>query len=90
MPLDRGRDISIQYKVFDLLQPILDYEAGDLTPPPAPKHTTNNSNRPKMPKAPTAKKVASAYTCTTVMNSLLTYRLQTSASGSSKSSRRGI
>ena len=48
MPFERGIELSAQYKVDHLLKPIFDYVplSGD-SPPPAPKHMTAASNKPR-------------------------------------------
>lgn len=57
VPLKDGRALAEANRVLDALRPLFDYVPGDISPPPAPKHTTN-SNKPRVPKPP-AKKVAS-------------------------------
>ncbi|KAF2014928.1 apses-domain-containing protein [Aaosphaeria arxii CBS 175.79] len=47
IPLHDGRMLAERNGVLERLGPILDYIAGDRSPPPAPKHTTAASNRPK-------------------------------------------
>jgi len=44
--------------VLDKLRPIFDYVPGDVSPPQAPKHTTN-SNKPRIPKPANVKKLPS-------------------------------
>jgi hypothetical protein len=51
VPLHEGRVLAERNKVLDKLAPILDYIPGDRSPPPAPKHATASSNRPKVPRA---------------------------------------
>ena len=48
VPFERGIELSAQYKVDHLLKPIFDYVplSGD-SPPPAPKHVTAASNKPR-------------------------------------------
>lgn len=48
VPFERGIELSAQYKVDHLLKPIFDYVplSGD-SPPPAPKHMTAASNKPR-------------------------------------------
>jgi hypothetical protein len=51
VPLPEGRNLAERNKVLEKLAPILDYVPGDRSPPPAPKHATASSNRPKAPRA---------------------------------------
>src|SRR5947207_3938826 len=48
VPFERGIELSAQYKVDHLLKPIFDYVplSGD-SPPPAPKHVTAASAKPR-------------------------------------------
>ena len=48
VPFERGIELSAQYKVDHLLKPIFDYVplSGD-SPPPAPKHVTAASTKPR-------------------------------------------
>ncbi|CAM0136958.1 Transcription factor mbp1 [Umbelopsis sp. WA50703] len=52
VPLDRGVSLARQYKVEHLLQPLLDFTAGDTSPPPAPKHVTAAHSKPRKPREP--------------------------------------
>ena len=54
-----GRDLAQRNNVLHKLQPLFDYIPGDVSPPPAPKHTTAASNKPKIPKPPNAKRIKS-------------------------------
>ncbi|KAK9458274.1 hypothetical protein V1511DRAFT_485548 [Dipodascopsis uninucleata] len=45
VPLERGRDIAIQYRVEEVLRPIFDFRPSSTSPPPAPKHITASSVR---------------------------------------------
>lgn len=58
VPLAAGRSLAQKNGVLEKLLPIFDYVAGDISPPQAPKHTTN-SNKPKVPKAAAVKKIPS-------------------------------
>lgn len=51
MPLNQGVVVAQKYNVFHLLKPIFEFVAGPSSPPPAPKHTTAASNKPKAPRA---------------------------------------
>lgn len=51
VPLVDGRILAERNGVLEKLAPILDYLPGDRSPPPAPKHATASSNRPKAPRA---------------------------------------
>ncbi|KAH0545123.1 hypothetical protein FGG08_000735 [Glutinoglossum americanum] len=58
VPLDLGRAIAEQHNVLHLLRPLFDFVPGDKSPPPAPKHTTAASARPKAAKQSAAPKRA--------------------------------
>jgi hypothetical protein len=61
IPLPDGRDLAERNGVMPQLLPILDYVAGDRSPPPAPKHATAQS-RPRAPKqSATAKRIAGEF-----------------------------
>ena len=59
IPLTEGRMLAEKHGVLSRISAIFDFVPGDRSPPPAPKHTTAASNRPKQNKQPAAKKVAS-------------------------------
>ena len=61
IPLEDGEDLAKKNGVFEKLRPIFEFRqnTADKSPPPAPKHTTAASNKPKVPKAPPARRVAS-------------------------------
>ncbi|KAF3083475.1 hypothetical protein TWF569_008258 [Orbilia oligospora] len=50
VPLERGREIAIQYKVEDLLDPIVNFRPTTESPPLAPKHVTAASAKPRAPR----------------------------------------
>ncbi|KAJ9638946.1 Transcription factor mbp1 [Coniosporium tulheliwenetii] len=54
VPLHDGRALAERNNVLDKLLPIFDFVPGDRSPPPAPKHATAASNRPKVPRQPAA------------------------------------
>ncbi|KAG0367836.1 hypothetical protein BGZ54_003171 [Gamsiella multidivaricata] len=54
VPLERGVQLCQEYNVVHLLQPLLDYQATQTSPPLAPKHITAASNRPRKPREPRA------------------------------------
>lgn len=57
VPLPEGRALADKHGIIDRISTIFDFVAGDRSPPPAPKHTTAASSRPKHPKpAPAPKK----------------------------------
>ncbi|OAP55829.1 hypothetical protein AYL99_09981 [Fonsecaea erecta] len=58
VPLAEGRALAEKHGVLDRTAPIFDFVPGDRSPPPAPKHTTAVSNRPKQPKQPVAQRKA--------------------------------
>jgi transcription factor MBP1 len=52
VPLTDGRALAEKNGILRKLSKIFDYVPGDRSPPPAPKHTTAASNRPKTLKPP--------------------------------------
>ncbi|KAF3933120.1 hypothetical protein ABW19_dt0201780 [Dactylella cylindrospora] len=50
VPLERGREIAAQYKVEDLLDPIVNFRPTTESPPLAPKHVTAASVKPRAPR----------------------------------------
>ncbi|KLJ13729.1 transcription factor MBP1 [Blastomyces silverae] len=50
VPLQEGRELAQRNGVLEKLLPIFDFVAGDRSPPPAPKHTTAASSRPRVQK----------------------------------------
>lgn len=75
VPLRDGRTLAERNGVLDKLRPIFDYVPGDVSPPQAPKHTTN-SNKPRIPKAPTVKKIPSRQTLLSTPHSMLMNRTE--------------
>ncbi|KAK8232324.1 hypothetical protein HDK90DRAFT_306216 [Phyllosticta capitalensis] len=61
IPLHDGRILAERNGVLDKLLPIFDFIPGDRSPPPAPKHATAASNRPKAARQSVARRVP-AYT----------------------------
>ena len=62
VPFERGIELSAQYKVDHILKPLFDYVplSGD-SPPPAPKHITAASVKPRtLPQRQTAAAAAAA------------------------------
>ncbi len=52
VPLTDGRSLAEKNGILRKLSKIFDYVPGDRSPPPAPKHTTAASNKPKAVKPP--------------------------------------
>ncbi|KAF2084641.1 apses-domain-containing protein [Saccharata proteae CBS 121410] len=50
VPLTDGRILAERQGVLEKLLPIFDFVPGDRSPPPAPKHATAASSRPKAPR----------------------------------------
>ncbi|KAM0719570.1 hypothetical protein Q7P37_003700 [Cladosporium fusiforme] len=50
IPLPEGRMLADRNKVLEKMRPIFDFVPGDKTPPPAPKHATAASGKPRMPR----------------------------------------
>ena len=51
IPLAEGRILAEKHSILERISKIFDYVPGDKSPPPAPKHTTAASNKPKAAKA---------------------------------------
>ncbi|KAI8361192.1 hypothetical protein B0O80DRAFT_436980 [Mortierella sp. GBAus27b] len=60
VPFERGIQLCQEYNVVHLLQPLLDYNTTQASPPLAPKHITAASNRPRKPREPRATGEASS------------------------------
>ncbi|KAK1815105.1 Transcription factor mbp1 [Friedmanniomyces endolithicus] len=62
IPLPDGRELAAKNGVLDKLRPIFDFVPGDRSPPPAPKHETAASSKPRVPRqaAAQARKAATA------------------------------
>ncbi|KAK5114156.1 hypothetical protein LTR62_002726 [Meristemomyces frigidus] len=62
IPLPDGRELATKNGVLEKLRPIFDYVPGDRSPPPAPKHETAASSKPRAPRqsAAAARKAAPA------------------------------
>jgi transcription factor MBP1 len=54
IPLHDGRALAERNGVLEKLLAIFDFVPGDRSPPPAPKHATAASNRPRVPRQPAA------------------------------------
>ncbi|KAK3722448.1 Transcription factor mbp1 [Vermiconidia calcicola] len=52
IPLPEGADLAAKNGVYEKLKPMFDYVPGDRSPPPAPKHATAASSKPRVPRAP--------------------------------------
>lgn len=52
IPLDSGRELAAKNGVLEKLRPMFDFVPGDRSPPPAPKHATATSSKPRQPRAP--------------------------------------
>ncbi|CAN8105717.1 unnamed protein product [Discula destructiva] len=48
LPLEDARELARQHNVLDRLHDIFDFQPGNVTPPPAPRH----ASKPKQPKKP--------------------------------------
>ena len=52
VPLEQGQALAQRNGVYEKLRTIFEYIPGNLSPPPAPKHTTNKPKAPKKPAVP--------------------------------------
>lgn len=59
VPLQDGRALAEKNQILHRLKKIFDYVPGEQSPPPAPKHVTAASSRPKVPKASQPRKPVS-------------------------------
>ena len=50
IPLHEGRNLAEKNGILHKISKIFDYVAGERSPPPAPKHTTAASAKPKATK----------------------------------------
>lgn len=67
VPLQDARLLAQKNHVLEKLRLIFDYIPGDVSPPQAPKHTTN-SNKPRVPRAlANVKKAPSTYILLTMI-----------------------
>ena len=62
VPLRAGRELAQRVNVLHKLLPLFDYVPGDVSPPPAPKHTTAASTKPRAPKTVGIKRASSMLT----------------------------
>lgn len=52
VPLEQGQALAQRNGIYDKLRTIFEFIPGNLSPPPAPKHTTNKPKLPKKPAVP--------------------------------------
>ncbi|EMC98571.1 hypothetical protein BAUCODRAFT_30837 [Baudoinia panamericana UAMH 10762] len=52
IPLEDGKALAAKNGVLEKLMPIFSFVPGDRSPPPAPKHETAASTKPRAPRAP--------------------------------------
>ncbi|TVY29679.1 Cell division cycle-related protein [Lachnellula hyalina] len=50
--LEQGEALAQRNNVYEKLRPIFEFIPGNISPPPAPKHTTNKPKVPKKPAVP--------------------------------------
>ncbi|KAF2005715.1 apses-domain-containing protein [Amniculicola lignicola CBS 123094] len=81
IPLPEGRGLAERNNVLAKLLPIFDYVPGDRSPPPAPKHATAASNRPKTQRqtAAAARRNGNNMYSLEAINSLVTSQAQAQA-----------
>ncbi|KAK9384353.1 hypothetical protein V1515DRAFT_542125 [Lipomyces mesembrius] len=66
VPLDRGREIAMQYRVEELLRPVFEFRPTSTSPPPAPKHITASSVRGRLRGAGVPRHAVSSVAVTAV------------------------
>ena len=73
IPLHDGASLAQRNNVYSILAPIFEFEfqPGARSPPPAPKHVTAASQKPKLPKAPVAKKQSKSRRYHILLHSLM-------------------
>ncbi|RDW71621.1 hypothetical protein BP6252_08184 [Coleophoma cylindrospora] len=52
VPLEQGKALAWRSDVYEKLSTIFEFTPGNISPPPAPKHTTNKPKVPKKPAVP--------------------------------------
>ncbi|OWO99436.1 hypothetical protein B2J93_3877 [Marssonina coronariae] len=52
VPLEQGEALAQRNNVYEKLRTIFEFTPGNLSPPPAPKHTTAKPKQPKKPAVP--------------------------------------
>lgn len=52
VPLEQGEALAQRNNVYEKLRTIFEFIPGNLSPPPAPKHTTAKPKVPKKPAVP--------------------------------------
>lgn len=52
VPLASGAELARRNNVYDKLAPIFEFVSGNVSPPPAPKHTTSKPKQAKKPAVP--------------------------------------
>lgn len=52
VPLEQGQALAQRNGIYEKLRTIFEFIPGNLSPPPAPKHTTNKPKLPKKPAVP--------------------------------------
>lgn len=52
VPLEQGQALAQRNGIYEKLRTIFEFIPGNLSPPPAPKHTTNKPKIPKKPAVP--------------------------------------
>lgn len=52
VPLEQGEALAQRNNVYEKLRTIFEFHPGNVSPPPAPKHTTAKPKVPKRPAVP--------------------------------------
>ncbi|ETN43490.1 uncharacterized protein HMPREF1541_02649 [Cyphellophora europaea CBS 101466] len=66
IPLNEARSLAEKHGIHDRISKIFDYVPGDRSPPPAPKHATAASSKPKTNRQPVQRKAAPVQQRTTL------------------------
>ncbi len=52
VPLEQGAALAQRNNIYEKLRTIFEFNPGNVSPPPAPKHTTAKPKAPKKPAVP--------------------------------------
>ena len=77
IPLQEAKELAIKNGVYEKLRPIFEFVAGERSPPPAPKHATAASSKPRAPRGvPAQRRPNNAAVAAAASNQLYTHHQQ--------------